>query len=135
MILSFPWRNVLDVERDETYVALLGVVRLPGIRILPAFMRSAVKIERQLRHTAGVVGYRTATAPHLLSFYHLSAWVDAEAIHTFVATSPHETSMRQLGGRLGETSFHYWNVDGAHLPLRLNDELHRITERLARSRG
>ena len=89
MILSFPWRNVLEVERDKTYVALLGCVRLPGIQVLPAFVRSAIRIERQLRRTTGVVGYRTATAPHLLSFYHLSAWTDAEAIQTFVGTAPH----------------------------------------------
>ena len=135
MILSFPWHNVLEVERDKTYVALLGVVRLPGIRILPAFIRSALKIERQLRRATGVVGYRTATAPQLLSFYHLSAWIDAEAIQAFVVTSPHETSMRQLSGRRGETSFRYWSVDGAHLPLRLNDELHRLTGRLAGDRA
>src|SRR5687768_6190503 len=108
MILSFPWRNVLEVERDKTYVALLGLVRLQSIQILPAFVRSAIKIERQLRRTTGVVGYRTAAAPHLLSFYHLSAWTDAEAIQTFVLTSPHETSMRALNGRLGQTIFRYW---------------------------
>lgn len=127
MILSFPWHNVLEVERDRTYVALLGFVRLPSIQILPAFVRSAIRIERQLRRTTGVIGYRTATAPHLLSFYHLSAWTDAEAIHTFVVTPPHETSMQKLNGRLGQTIFRYWSVDGASLPLRLNDELHRIT--------
>jgi len=126
MILSFPWHSVLEVERDKTYVALLGLVRLQSIQILPAFVRSAIKIERQLGRTTGVVGYRTAAAPHLLSFYHLSAWIDAEAIQTFVVTSPHETSMRDLHGRLGPTIFRYWSVDGASLPLRLNDELHRI---------
>ena len=127
MILSFPWHNVLEVERDKTYVALLGLVRLESIQILPAFVRSAIKIERQLRRTPGVVGYRTAAAPHVLSFYHLSAWTDAEAIQTFVVTAPHETSMRELDGRLGQTIFRYWRVGGANLPLRLNDELHRIT--------
>ena len=127
MILSLPWHNVLDVERDQTYVALLGLVRLQSITILPAFVRSAFKIERQLRRTPGVVGYRTAVAPHLLDFYHLSAWIDAEAIQTFVVTSPHQTSMRELDSRLGQTIFRYWNVDGASLPLRLHDELHRIT--------
>ena len=127
MILSSPWRNVLEVQRDKTYVALLGLVRLESIRILPAFLGSAIKIERQLRRTDGVIGYRTATAPHLLAFYHLSAWTDAEAIHTFVGTAPHETSMRELHGRLGQTVFRYWSVAGASLPLRLHDELHRIT--------
>jgi quinol monooxygenase YgiN len=127
MILSFPWRNALKVERDKTYVALLGLVRLESIRILPAFVGRAIKIERQLRRTAGVIGYRTATAPHSLSFYHLSAWTDAEAIQTFVGTAPHQTSMQELDGRLGETVFRYWSVAGASLPLRLHDELHRIT--------
>lgn len=126
MVLSFPWRTLAKVHAESEYVALLGVVRLSGIRMLPTFVRFGARISHQLRHTPGALGFRTGAEPGNLSFYHLSAWTDSAAIHNFVDTAPHVHAVEQLVGRLGDTTFRYWTVTGAALPMSFRRELHRL---------
>ena len=107
-------------------VALLGIVRLSGVAVLPSFVRFGFRIDRQLRNTPGVFGYRIGADVSGLAFYHLSAWKNSEAIQDFVDTAPHVDAVDQLGARLGETAFRYWQVTGADLPMHLRRELHRL---------
>lgn len=126
MILSFPWRTLVAADPESSYVALLGVVHLSGIRILPAFVRFGVHIERQLMRTPGAVGYRTGANVARLGFYHLSAWTDSDAIQDFVETAPHVEAVEQLAARLGTTTFRSWSVSGSLLPMHFGRELHRL---------
>ena len=128
MILSFPWQTLVTPKTGSSYVALLGVVSLSGLRILPTFLRLGFQIERQLKRSPGVVGFRTGASITDLSFYHLSAWTSSEAIQDFVGTAPHGPAVEQLAGRLGLTSFRYWSVCGSELPMYFRRELHRLTK-------
>ena len=126
MVVSFPWQTKEKVPPGATCVALLGVVSLASISMLPAFVRFGFKIDRQMMRTPGMLAYRTGWRVGGLAFYHLSAWSSQEAIHDFVETKPHLDAMEQLTGKLGETTFRYWTVTGADLPLHLRNELHRL---------
>ena len=123
MIITFPWRKIDVVEPDRTYTALFGLVRLQNILLLPTFLQYGIRIERQLQRSRGAVGYRTAADPMSLSFYHLSAWLDAAAIGDFVQSQPHSRAVEQLVGRLGATTFRYWDIIGSDLPLHIEREL------------
>ena len=125
-MLSFPWRKLAEVNRDTSYVALLGVLRLSRVRMLPSFVQFGVRIERQLKRTPGDIGFRTGADFGTLGFYHLSAWADSSAIQSFVDSAPHQLAVEQLAGRLGETAFHYWPVHGSDLPMYFHRELHRL---------
>ena len=125
-ILSFRWRTLVDVNPQSSYVALLGVARLRSVWLLPTFVRNGVVIERQLRRTRGVVGYRTGVDIANLGFYHLSAWIDSAAIQEFVHTGPHLHAVEHLTGRLGHTTFRYWTVTGSDLPMQFERELDRV---------
>jgi hypothetical protein len=94
--------------------------------MLPSFVQFGVRIERQLRRTPGAIGYRTGADIATLGFYHLSAWADSSAIQDFVDTAPHVQAAEQLAGRLGETTFRYWTVNGSDLPMYFHRELHRL---------
>jgi hypothetical protein len=125
MIITFPWQHTSLVERQHQYIALLGLVRLRSVSLLPTFIRFGIRIERQLRRTPGVVGYRTAVDPLKLTFYHLSAWIEGGAIQRFVETQPHLLAVQQLSATLGVTVFRYWEIIGSDIPLQLARELHR----------
>jgi hypothetical protein len=101
-------------------------VKLADVRILPAFIRFGVRIDRQLKRTSGAIGYRTGADVARLGFYHLSAWKDSDAIEDFVATAPHVEAIEQLAARLGTTTFRYWSVSGSELPMDFGRELHRL---------
>jgi hypothetical protein len=126
MMITFRWHNTSSTELDRKYIALLGVVRLRKVTLLPTFLRFGIRIERQLKRTRGVVGYRTAAHPLSLTFYHLSAWIDADAIERFMETQPHLLAMQKLSGQLGLTVFRNWEIDGSELPLQLGGELFRV---------
>lgn len=125
VILTSQWRALSKAEPSRGYVALLGEVRLSSVRILLPFVRHALRIDRQLRHTPGVVGYRVAADVFGLAFYHLSAWIDAPALDSFVHTSPHRGTMEDLAERLGSTAFRRWMVNGNELPMHFDREWHR----------
>ena len=126
MLFDFRWRVVADQDTGVKCTALLGLVRLRTPLLLPTFIRFGIAIERQLARTSGVLGFRTAAAPLTLTFYHLSAWRDRSAIDVFVRTDPHLVAMQQLSGRLGVTSFQYWEVASSELPLQMRPELSRF---------
>lgn len=125
MILPSPWRAVAQVDPSGDYLALLGRVRLGSLRALPLFVRYGFRIDRQLRRTPGLVGYRVAVEVFGLTFYHLSAWVDSAALNDFVNAGPHLHAMEVFGERLGKTTFRYWTVNGHDVPMHFRREWHR----------
>jgi len=124
MIIS-RWRTLSNAEPNRDYVALLGRVRICSIRMLLPFVRHGFRIDHQLRHTRGIVGYRVAADIFGLTFYHLSAWTDQPALDAFVQASPHRNTMEELAGRLGPTAFRHWQVKGSELPMCFDREWRR----------
>jgi hypothetical protein len=126
LIITLPWHQTAKVEPGRTYTALLGAVQLQSVLLLPSFVQFGARIERQMKRTPGVIGFRTVADVPTLKFYHLSTWVDGASIHEFVHTAPHLHAMRKMDGKLGVTTFRYWEVEGSELPLHLKDQLHRL---------
>ena len=124
---TFPWRRLMPPDADRRYIALLGLVQLASIKMLPAFLTYGARIEYQLRHTPGVIGYRMRSELLRLRFYHLSVWTDRSAIHEFVRELPHAQAMRNLYGRLGLIEFRYWEVSGSDVPLSYEKEMDRLS--------
>ena len=125
-MLTFPWHTTAKIDRTRQYVGLLGLVQLRSILLLPTFVQYGFRIDRQLRRTQGVVGFRVAADFVNLKFYHLSAWIDVAAIDSFVRTDPHLRAMQTLTGRLGTTAFRYWDVDASDIPLQSSREFQRL---------
>lgn len=126
MIFTSPWRSTAQADKNLRYVALVGLVRLRTVLLLPTFIQFGFRIDRQLRRSLGLVGYRVASDPVNLRFFHLSAWHDAASIQSFVHTHSHLRAMQKLTGRLGATTFRYWEIDGSELPLQMEAEVQRL---------
>ena len=123
-----PWYKKSMVDPDRSYTALLGYIQLKSIGMFPKFAWYGRQIEKQMKRTPGVLGYRIKSRFFRLEFWHLSAWESPAAIHTFVHAQPHLRIMEELTGRLGKTDFRYWTVKGSDLPVHFKHELHRLTE-------
>ena len=95
--------------------------------MFPRFAWYGVQIERQLRQTAGLVGYRVRSEFFAMTFVHLSVWESEAAIRSFVHAQPHRRIMESLVGKLGDTAFRYWSLPGSELPLAFERELHRLS--------
>jgi hypothetical protein len=123
---TLPWHELAVVEPEHSYTALLGYLQLGSFLILPRFLWHTRQIEKQLKQTTGLVGYRLGAIVSARKFFHLSAWESEAAVQTFVHQEPHLRIMEKLVGRLGKAEFRYWTVKGAELPLVFERELPRL---------
>jgi hypothetical protein len=123
---TVDWSSISEVDREYSYTALLGYVRLRNFRIMPVFLYYSLRIVRQLQRTPGLVGYCSAAQISTREFYHLTAWETAAALDRFVRAQPHFGIMNKLIHRLGQVEFRSWSVPGSELPLVLKTELRRL---------
>lgn len=122
---ELPWQShsLAGLERD--YVALLSYLPLDRWRSMPRFLLYTAQIRRQLRASAGLVGYSLRARIAARQFWTLSAWEDETVLRAFVAAPPHAAIMKALAPHMGATRFTRWTVKASDLPLQWEDALKR----------
>ena len=110
------WQTIAQFQSDRDHLALLSYLPLRSYRKIPSFFRYTFEIERQLRVSAGLIGY--ALQAHLISreFWTLSVWDGDAALMDFVQRAPRSTVMEKLRPHMGPTKFTYWQISGAAIP-------------------
>jgi len=122
---DLPWTSSRTPEQEREYLVLLTYLPLRRFRTLPAFVGLIRGIRRQLAETTGLVGYTLRARPFSRRFWTLSVWDSEDALKLFVVAQPHRDTMRNLRGKMGETSFTRWQVRGSDLPLSWEDAIKR----------
>ena len=122
---DLPWTSSRTPEHDGEYVVLLTYLPLRRFRTLPAFFRLILAVQRQLAGTAGLVGYTLRARLFSRRFWTLSVWESEDALKRFVVSQPHRDTMRKLRGKMGETSFTRWPLNGSDLPPSWEDAVKR----------
>lgn len=122
---ELPWRSHAPAAPGREYVVLLSYLPLGSFRSLLRLAVYSARIRRQLRASAGLVGYSLRAELVRKRFWTLSVWEDEAALRTFVMASPHAAVMQALTGHMGPTRFTRWAVKGSELPLRWDEALAR----------
>jgi hypothetical protein len=120
-----PWQSHSRAAPERDYVALLSYLPLNSGWSIPRLLLYNVRIRRQLRTSAGLVGYSLRARLAAKQFWTLSVWGDETALREFVAAPPHAAVMKALAPHMGATRFTNWTVRGSDLPLQWNDALKR----------
>ena len=126
--MDIPWQTLNPVERDREYLALLSFLPLNRYRRIPLFMRFSMEIHRQLRATAGVIGYSLRAKLLSRRFWTLSVWENSAALMDFVARVPHGEGMKAMAPFMGKTKFKQWKVLGANVPLHWDEAIGRMEQ-------
>lgn len=113
---STKWFSLSAIHPDQEYLVLLTYLPLKHWSKLPAFLRSVLAIQRQLKTANGIIGYSLLAHPFSRDYWTLSVWEDAKALAEFVRTKPHVEVMSALRGHLGTTKFIKWRERGSNLP-------------------
>jgi hypothetical protein len=121
-----PWRQFKAPEPERAYAALLTYLPLKNHLTVPRFLWYTLQIQKQLKQVTGVVGYTLRAKILVKTFWTLSVWENEAALQAFVGQQPHSDVMKMLAGRMGATAFQGWTVKGSEIPLRLENELHRL---------
>src|SRR5262249_21740589 len=101
---------------DREYSVLLTELPLNRFRDLGVFLLYSLRIQGQLKRTAGLVGYSFAARIRERRFWTLSVWQNESALRQFVAEIPHRNIMAALQGKIGQTRFIPWKVRGSDYP-------------------
>lgn len=123
---TLPWQQIMVPEAERSYAALISYLPLKNYLTIPRFLWYTLQIHQQLKHTPGMVGYTLRAKIVAKTFWTLSAWENESALETFVGQQPHSDVTKSLAGRMGATAFQRWPVKGSELPLRLENEVHRL---------
>ena len=122
---STPWRSLRPADPGRDYLVLLSYLPLRRLWRIPWFAFQASRIVRQLKHSAGVIGYSLNSRPFRGQFWTLSVWDNEAALQAFVHERPHVDTMRTMIPYMGQTRFVRWTARGADLPVRWDDALRR----------
>ena len=120
---EFPWQSHSPAAPERDYVALLSYLPLKTGWSIPRLLLYNARIRRQLRTSAGLVGYSLRAQLAAKRFWTLSVWENETALRAFVAAPPHAAVMKALAPHMGATRFTRWTVKGSDLPLRWDGAL------------
>ncbi|MGH2574072.1 MAG: hypothetical protein ACRDFC_00050 [Ignavibacteria bacterium] len=121
-----PWKSLSDVNPDRDYLALISYLPLKKFWSLPKFVNYTGKIQKQLRKSAGLIGYSLLAKPLKLKFWTLSVWEDEKALMDFVRDIPHKDVMSELLPHIEKTKFERWKIRGSEVPPAWKDALTRL---------
>lgn len=124
-MLPSPWMQLVVPDTGRTYLALLSFLPLRSLFRLPAFIRYAFAVRRQVEAAPGAVGYSMNQDPLHLHFWTLSVWGDEAHLGSFVEALPHALVMDALQNDMGPTAFVRWEIRGADVPPSWRDALAR----------
>jgi len=113
---SNRWVTFQKPEPGREYLALLSLLPLKGFAALPMFLGHLRRIQAQLKHSPGLVGYSLYARPFQLRFWTLSVWESAAAVTEFVNRRPQGDVMAALQEKMGETRFVQWKMMGLQYP-------------------
>jgi len=111
-----PWISLAPTKPESTYLALLSYLPLRHFRAVPKFFRYTAQTRRQLKTTAGIIGYALQGRPFSRQFWTLSVWEDQQSLNNFVSQIPHSQIMQVLAPHMGETKFAQWTVTSCEIP-------------------
>jgi hypothetical protein len=123
-----PWISLGPAKPEANYLAFLSYLPLRHFRALPNFFRYTVQTRRQLKTTAGIIGYALQARPFSRQFWTLSVWEDQQSLNNFVRQIPHSQIMQALAPHMGETKFAQWTVTSSEIPLDWPSALARLNQ-------
>jgi len=122
---SKPWVTLRRPDPDREYLVLLSELPLKRFRDLGAFLLYTWRIQSQLRHTPGLLGYSLRAHIRARQFWTLSVWEHEAALKQFVVENPHGYVMTELREKMDQTRFVQWRVRGSEFPPRWRDAFAR----------
>ena len=110
---------------------MISYFRLKGLRVMPGFALNALRIERQLLRSDGLIAHSSGAKPGSLEFWSVTVWRDESALMGFVRAQPHAGVMEAMRPAVVRSEFVRWWVDGAFVPPDREEAEARLRRKLA----
>jgi hypothetical protein len=123
---TLPWLVVDRPVSGTTAVVMASHFRVRHLRHVPRFFLDSLRIHRQVRAADGAFGVSLIARPLHREFFTLSAWRDRAAVNALVRAEPHVGAMRRHRAAMAESTFVFWEVPGAALPVPWTEARRRL---------
>ncbi|WNO74847.1 DUF3291 domain-containing protein [Streptomyces sp. AM8-1-1] len=125
---TLPWATPNPARPDTTAFVMASRLDVRSAKDVPRFFLKSLSAWGQVRKAPGALG--ASLEAQLLKgvFFTLSAWEDKEALYTYARTEPHKSIMTGLRSVMSESTFTFWEVPVAELPITWKDAKRRIED-------
>jgi heme-degrading monooxygenase HmoA len=114
---TLPWTVPNPAPPNTQAFVMASRFEVRSARNVPGFFVKALSAWRQVRSAPGALGASLIAQPLKRTFFTLSAWEDRDALYAFAATEPHRSIMNGLRPTMRESTFTFWEVPVAELPI------------------
>ncbi|OCC10627.1 DUF3291 domain-containing protein [Streptomyces sp. PTY087I2] len=123
---TLPWTTPNPARPDTTAFVMASRLEVKSRKHTPRFFLKSLSAWGQVRKAPGALG--ASLEAQLLKgvFYTLSAWEDKDALYTYARTEPHKSVMTGLRSVMGSSTFTFWEVPVAQLPITWEDAKRHI---------
>ncbi|KOX45677.1 hypothetical protein ADL09_22210 [Streptomyces sp. NRRL F-7442] len=98
------------------------------LKDVPRFFLRSLAAWRQVRTAPGAYGASLIAQPSRRVFYTLSAWHDRDTLYAYAKSEPHRGIVTSLRSTMRDSTFTFWEVDVATLPITWDDAKRRLAE-------
>ena len=130
---ALPWFRISTVDPGTELTVMASRLPLRHYHHIPGFLRWTLGIRGQLSEAPGLAGYSLDAHLFRKTFWTLSAWTGQEAMEAFVHAEPHRSAMAAIRPHMGRSTFVFWTVTAAGLPVPWNEARRRVEEKLGSS--
>ncbi|MFF5534816.1 DUF3291 domain-containing protein [Streptomyces cinerochromogenes] len=91
------------------------------------FLARTPAVWRQVGRAPGAYGATLRAQPLRRTFWTLSAWESADALHAFARSGAHRPTSRALAAEMHDVAFATWSTSADELPVRWEEAVRQLT--------
>lgn len=113
--MEIPWIAKEQPDAGPAAVVMGSKFELSSAVRSPVFLLHSLRLWRQARRSAGIMGVSLRAQPVKGTFWTLSAWTDRQALAAFARTDPHAAAMKRIRPWTKSATFRFWPVPSGEL--------------------
>ncbi|MFE0808492.1 DUF3291 domain-containing protein [Streptomyces sp. NPDC058794] len=125
---TLPWTVPNPPPPNGVAYVMASRFEVRSLKDVPRFFLRSLAAWKQVRSAPGAYGASLVAQPARRVFYTLSAWQDRDALYAYARTEPHRGIMTSLRSTMSDSTFTFWEVDTAGLPVAWEDAKRRLAE-------
>lgn len=123
---TLPWSEPHAPGPGAEALVMASRFEVRSLRDVPGFFLASITVWRQARRSPGAWGVALKAQPLRRTFWTVSAWSDRAAVGTYARTEPHLSTMRRKRSVMRDSTFVFWSVPAAELPITWSEVERRV---------
>ncbi len=113
--MEIPWTSIDQPDAGPVAVVMASKFELSSAARSPLFLMHSLRLWRQARQSAGILGVSLRAQPLTGTFWTLSAWTGRQALAEFARTDPHAAAMKRIRPWTKNSTFRFWSVPASEI--------------------